>query len=147
MTAPRWWVPLLLAALFGMHGIQCMDAGGSMAMPAAVAITASSPVNGAQVTGQVKASPTAAHGTDEVQGQALRAAAGAGDHHDPAGLVDHLWALCLAVLSAGLAALALLLSRARPGLRADLRHRAHRWLSGLDPPRPPDIHSLCVLRI
>jgi hypothetical protein len=64
------------------------------------------------------------------------------------GLPGHLLAACLAVLAAGLAALLVLavLGLVRLGLAA-ARHSRLRDLPWLALPRPPDLLSLCVLRI
>lgn len=148
MTAPRWWVLLLLSAVFGMHGLQCVGAGGS-SMPmqhAAVAAASSSPGHGGWVSVEVTAARAAVLPADVHPSSVLTTALDPTGHGSAGVLVDHLWMVCLAVLAAGLAGLALLLSRIRPGLLAVRRRGAHRWLGSLDPPRPPDIYSLCVLR-
>ena len=146
MTAPRWWVLLLLSAVFGMHGLQCVGADTSMPMPhATVAAAPAAPGHGGWAPDEVMALQAAAPPADGMGPSGPRAAVDHPGDGSPSGLMDHLGIVCLAVLAAGLAALALVLSRLRRGPRA-LRHRAHRWLSSLDPPRPPDIYSLCVLR-
>lgn len=147
MTAPRWSVLLLLSAVFGMHGIQCMGADSSMPTPHAADAASSAsasphvaiPAEVAAVTAVLLPAP---EGAPSVVGAAVDRAG----HRGPAGLMDHLGAVCLAVLAAGLGALVLVLSRVRSVRPGVLRRRVHRWLSSLDPPRAPDIHFLCVLR-
>lgn len=147
MTAPRWWVLLLLSALFGMHGLQCVGADTSMPMPqAAVTAAPAAFSHGGWAPDEVTALQAAAPMAEGIGPSGLRAAVDHPGDGSPSGLMDHLGMLCLAVLAAGLAALALVLFRRRRGLRAALRHRAHRWLNSLEPPRPPDIYTLCVLR-
>jgi hypothetical protein len=148
MTPPRWWALLLLAAVFGMHGVQCMGADSSMVAPHADASGAlPSPMPSAHVMGNDSVATAPEFSAENLLPAVPVIAAGMHEHKQPTGLMDHLWTVCLAVLSAGLAAIALLLlKKRRPSFPALSRPRGHRWLTGLDPPRPPDIYSLCVLR-
>ncbi len=161
MAARGWTALLLLAAVFAMHGLQCTAAGtehaaGHGAAPVAAAPAAlldGGPHPGAMSFGHE------ANGGDHasVPGAAAMVAAaaaplggllGAGNDTAPAGAGGHLWALCLAVLAAGLAVLlALLLPRLLtllPAAGAGLRTHAS---TGLAPLRPPDLHALCLLQI
>jgi hypothetical protein len=70
------------------------------------------------------------------------------DHDSSPHGAGHLWALCLAVLAAGLAVLLLALVRRSLAIRLPLLPRAiGRALGSFSPPRPPDLYSLCLMRI
>ncbi|WP_100501205.1 hypothetical protein [Geodermatophilus chilensis] len=153
-TAARGWAAvLLLAAVFLGHGLQCGSPAGGAAHGAhdsdTPAVLVTLPATDAHLT------PSAAgHGSEASVMAPLVA------HHDAAptttvgstpghwhGLPGHLWAICLAVLAAGLAVLLILAARRllRPAPSAPLPA----WLRGLSwpaPLRPPDPFSLCVLR-
>ncbi|MGY1848049.1 MULTISPECIES: hypothetical protein [unclassified Blastococcus] len=155
MAARVWTALLLLAAVFAMHGLQCTAVGtGHTAGPdgAAVAAAPTGVLEGGLRTGAVSHGLDAhstVHDTAAMVAAAPLAGLLAADHGSaPAGAVGHLWALCLAVLAAGLAVLvALLLPRLLtllPAAWARLRTHAS---AGLAPLRPPDLHALCLLRI
>ncbi|MGN6687551.1 MAG: hypothetical protein ACTHK1_08435 [Actinomycetales bacterium] len=148
MTAPRWCALLLLAAVFGMHGVQCMGADSPMVAPHAHASGAlTPPMPSAHVMGDDSLAAAVAPSAENLLPAGPVMAAGTHEPKQPTGLMDHLWAVCLAVLSAVLAAIALLLlKKRRPSIPAPPMARGHRWWTGLDPPRPPDIYCLCVLR-
>lgn len=162
MAARGWAALLLLAAVFAMHGLQCTAVGTDHAAghgTAGIAVAPVGQLEGGLYAGAVSSGP-AAHGSvhDGGHGSVHAAATGAAsplagllaaDHGSvPAGAVGHLWAVCLAVLAAGLAVLvALLLPRLLtllPAAWARLRTHAP---AGLAPLRPPDLHALCLLRI
>ena len=144
---------LLLAAVLAMHGLPAVTAvPGWTAGVSAVALTGPPPMTGSAAAphgARSHAAEPPATGPGATVPAAAASAEDGGDHgpapHDPAG---HLWTLCLAVLSAALAAvLSLLLAGAVPGTGPVLpraRLRLPRWLV---PPRPPDLSSLCLLRI
>ncbi|MFP5371807.1 MAG: hypothetical protein ACLGI3_13825, partial [Actinomycetes bacterium] len=75
-------------------------------------------------------------------------AAPIGEHNNAPRGAGHLWAVCLAVLAAGLAVLLTVLgSRLVPRWLAAWKGSGSHttgvpWL-----PRPPDLHALCLLRI
>lgn len=155
MAARGWTALLLLAAVFAMHGVQCTSAGihhtaGHSADPVAAAPSAL--LAGGSHPGMGSPGPEArssVHDTAAVVAAAPPAGLLAADGSSaPTGAGGHLWALCLAVLAAGLAALlVLLLPRLLtrlPAAKARLRQHAS---TGLAPLRPPDLHSLCLLRI
>ncbi|MGY2080631.1 hypothetical protein [Modestobacter sp. SYSU DS0657] len=163
MAARGWTALLLLAAVFAMHGLQCTAAGTEHAAGHGTAAVAAAPtglLEGGLHTGAVSLAPQAhssvhdgEHGSVHLSATMVAATPVAGllaaDHGSaPAGAVGHLWALCLAVLAAGLAVLlALLLPRLLtllPAAWARLRMHAS---AGLAPLRPPDLHALCLLRI
>ncbi|MDP5182110.1 hypothetical protein QOZ88_05630 [Blastococcus sp. BMG 814] len=163
MAARGWTALLLLAAVFAMHGLQCTAAttehtAGHGAAPVAAApagLLASGPHPGPVSrgleahTGVHDGDPTSAHDTvATIAAAPLAGLLAAGHDSAPAGAGAHLWSLCLAVLAAGLAALVALLLPRLPTLlpAAWGRLRAHAP-AGLAPPRPPDLHSLCLLRI
>lgn len=151
MQGRRGWALLLLAAVFTMHGLQCAAADSSAASSAhGTGVHAAS--GAAPAPHQVDSSAaTASH--EGMSAPTLTAAAvagsplGAGHDSSPHG-AGHLWAVCLAVLAAGLAAMLVALVGRLPELRLPLlrpvTERPWGWLS---PPRPPDLHSLCLLRI
>lgn len=155
MRGRRGWVLLLLAAVFTMHGLQC--AGADSAAPSGAhgvihAVAAAEPDPVLHLVGPVAAMASADHMTAPPLAAAVAAATvgvplGADHDSSPHG-AGHLWALCLAVLAAGLAVLLLALVRRSPAIRLPLSRRATRqaweWLS---PPRPPDLYSLCLMRI
>ncbi|NEK87367.1 hypothetical protein GCU60_16635 [Blastococcus saxobsidens] len=155
MAARAWTALLLLAAVFAMHGLQCTAAGTAHTTGHGAAPVASAPA-GLLEDGPhpAMASPGLEAHSGDHDTAAVAAAAplagllGAGHDSAPAGAGGHLWALCLAVLAAGLAVLvALLLPRLLTLLPAAwARLRTHTSTS-LAPLRPPDLHSLCLLRI
>jgi hypothetical protein len=150
VSKQRWWGLLVLAAVFAMHGVQCTDHDlASSGYTATVGVHA-----GASLAGD---GPPPHGASDQliqasvVDGHAVSvlahgpAAAQHGDH--PAASLGHLWAVCLAVLSAGLAVLVALLVRRRGiGAPPDRWQRLPRRPGLSTVPRPPDIYSLCVLR-
>lgn len=149
----RWFALLLLAAVFGMHGLQCTGvatpaAAGGQTMAAHItsgALAAFAEPTASDVPGAVMSMAAPLVATDVLIGPMDVAAAG----HDggPVGAMDHLWTVCLAVLSVGLAvvliaAVAMLLWRWLPTLRSSARRRGH-----VKPlAQAPDLFALCVLR-
>jgi hypothetical protein len=134
MRGRRGWVLLLLAAVFAMHGLHCAAAESSAPSGAHGTIHA---------VDHMTTPPLAAAVTAATAGVPL----GVGHDSTPHG-AGHLWALCLAVLAAGLAVLLLALVRRSTAIRLPLLRRATgqawEWLS---PPQPPDLYSLCLMRI
>ena len=153
-TARDWAALLLLAAVFLGHGLQCGSPsegaahaghGGdvptvSVTIAAAGAhLTATAAVGGADA--EASAPPT----RHSDAAPATTAGSAPGHWH---GLPGHLWAVCLAVLAAGLAVL-LVLTGPRLLRRRTPPAASPSWLRGLSwpvPPRPPDLFCLCVLR-
>ncbi len=152
-TTARGWAALLLAAVLLGHGLQCgspsdgaADAGHDRDIP-----TVSAPMAAAGV----HLTATAAdHGADSSASAPLTTHSGAspatttgsapGHWH---GLPGHLWAVCLAVLAAGLAVL-FVLTGPRLLRRRTPPTASPSWLSGLSWPASaaPDPFRLCVLR-
>jgi hypothetical protein len=144
---------LLLAAVFTVHGLQCAaaDSGAPSDGHGGVvhAVVGAQPVHhllgpGAAMasTDHASASPLTATVTP-----AVSVPSGAGHGSSPHG-AGHLWAWCLAVLAVGLSALLLTLVGRLPSLRPPLPRRitGNPW-AWLSPLRPPDLHSLCLMRI
>lgn len=155
MRGRRGWVLLLLAAVFTVHGLQCAaaDSGapsGEHGNVHALAAAGSDPGLHLVAPGAVMVP------TDHMTAPALTAAVTTatvgiplGADHDPTPQgAGHLWALCLAVLAAGLAVLLLALVRRSTEMRLPVPRRPFgstwAWLSPL---RPPDLYSLCLMRI
>ncbi|SFF22331.1 DUF6153 family protein [Blastococcus tunisiensis] len=139
MPGRRFWAVLLLAAVFAMHGLQCaagmLPAGGAHHTAPALAVAAVGPV------GHVTAGAPTPDGPEH-----LGTTEAARDTPSPAPS-GHLEALCLAVAAAGLAVLLLALGLPSRGVPLSPRwHRAMRRPGWLRPPRPPDLHALCLLR-
>jgi hypothetical protein len=156
MAARGWAALLLLFAVLAVHGLQCGSASDGAAhagVPPVVSVAA--PL----VVGDAHHSDSGAHHSDSPVAHTVPLAAGhdaasaavatipGGDSgsapHQGAG---HLWAVCLAVLAAGLALLLAL-----PGPRLTVRAPAavrtpSRAVGFLPLPRPPDLHALCLLR-
>ena len=159
MRAARLLVLLTLAAVFAMHGLQCISADPSGTQPAehsamsstdsaALMAPAVSMATDPAVLGHATAVAAAgmAHGAPAVAAASPVDPVSSGSGHGLA----HALAVCLAVLLAGLAVLAaaLLLRRAAPiGSREALLARARSWWAAIQLPRPPDLAVLCLLRI
>ncbi|MCW2696368.1 MAG: hypothetical protein JWR62_1453 [Modestobacter sp.] len=161
MRNGRWWVLLLLAAVFSMHGVQCLDGDGPATSAHAMSLDTTSldttsPGGRAPdpTTGTVAAEPPGApsagdaptsHADHAAPGVTAVGGASAGGH--PAGPMNHLWAACLAILSAGLAVW-LAIRVPRPVTTASRPETVARLVAARHarPPRPPDIYALCVLR-
>ena len=141
MGRRRWCALLLLAAVFAMHGVQCVAAVTDAPAHSVSALSVSAPAHDGH--------PAGAPGSDRVPDHERLpghdgAPAGAG--HGP---VDHLGAVCLAVLAAAsLVVLAVLLGRASPGSPAPPRvPTAGLWRRLGELARPPELSALGLLRI
>ncbi|TFV43961.1 DUF6153 family protein [Blastococcus sp. TF02A_35] len=154
MRGRRGWVLLLLAAVFAMHGLQCAaaDSGTTTAGHGTVHTTPAEPdpVLHAAGVGPVMesaAAMTAAPAAAVVAGTAIGMSLAAG-HDSTPHTAGHLWAVCLAVLAAGLAAMLLVLTGRLTEFRLPRTRRTpgSPW-AWLRPPRPPDLYSLCLMRI
>lgn len=135
-----WGALVALTAVFLLHGVQCAghDFSPRADDGATTALTpAASGVHHLPWAAGAHASPMAA---DPI------GPGSAGSQQPPPSSGD-LWAVCLAVLSAGLALLVALLLRPvpRPG-RSRFHASARHWTSGPALLRPPDLFTLCVLR-
>ena len=146
MSARRMWVLLLLAAVFSMHGVQCVaadvDAGHVMTGTAHALVAA--PVQAPSVGVGLAIASSVAHGM--APGTAV-VTASTGD-----GLPAHgaaFWAVCLAIVLTGIVLLGVVALIRTPWARA-VRARApsRLWRAGWSRlPRPPDLSALCLLRI
>lgn len=145
MPARRWWIVVILAAVFTMHGVLLVpssggnDETGSAADQHAMAASDDSgPLAGLVSAGGSGPSADIAAGSEKPMFT-----------DDPGhGVGMHVWSLCLAIL-AGLALVgALVLTRrvaaALDGAVAPQPRGFGRWFRV---PRPPDLASLCLLRI
>jgi hypothetical protein len=146
---------LLLGAVFAMHGLSCTDTADRGAGHSAPAVTIAGPsghaMTAAAVASNVLAGPAAADHAGP--SSAIPGAGGAavvpptGHGSAPHSSAAHLWAACLAVLAAGLAAMLALLAPHVVRLVAPALSRALTGARGsLPPPRPPDLHAPCLLR-
>ena len=139
----RMWAALVaLAAVFVLHGVQC--AGHDLSGRPSGAATAQTFLGPATAGMHHSSSPA---GGSAAPVESDRIGAGAADHRRPHPPPGDLEAICLAVLSAGLALLvALLLRPGAPPGRSRCHARAQRWVSGPALLRPPDLFVLCVMR-
>ena len=150
MPGQRLWVLLLLTAVFWMHGTQYIPAEPGAG---AVAMGTADHGTGASASG----APIADSGTAATNLRSADAAAPlaavlgssppvSAPDHDRA---QHFWSLCLAALLAGLAVLgAAVVVRRVAFLVHRTRGRGLRLtMDWLPLPRPPELSSLCLLRI
>jgi hypothetical protein len=146
----RWWVLLVLAAFFSMHGVQCTAAdcgaeGSTTAGAVAMAALGNDHAEATPRAADAAAPGAVAHSATSVAVPADVHATGHSGHSS--GSMAHLWATCLAVLSATLAALAVAPTTvAVTSFAAAGRRSTPRWVQRPAPLRAPDIFSLCVLR-
>jgi hypothetical protein len=163
--AARLWTALLMLAVFAMHSPQCTSLAADRAHASGAAHTTSvvAPAAPAAVDSHVGGIPTAAmttvqtgtgpmadgHPSADPATAAHPAVVGDGGHDSTShGWAGHLWALCLAVLAAGIAVLLAVLVPRLVALAAPALRRARASASGwLAPLRPPDLSALCLLRI
>jgi hypothetical protein len=146
MPARRMWVLLLLAAVFSVHGVQCVaadvDTGHGMtgAAHALVAAPVKAPSVGVGLAVASNVLAGMATGTavvGETTGDVLPA-------HGAT-----FWAVCLAIVLTGIVLLGVVALIRTPWARA-VRARApsRLWRTGWSRlPRPPDLFALCLLRI
>ena len=147
MPGRRIWVVLVLAAVFSMHGLQCMAApeAGHAAMDAAWGTSSTTAMSGtpmpAALVGQLVAGELST-------GVAAVVPAG---KDSPGSAAAGVAVVCLAVLFTGvglLGAALILLLRSGLGARPPTRRPQAAWATGwARPPHPPDLSSLCLLRI
>lgn len=146
MPVQRTLVLVVLAALFTMHGLQSLGMPQAPTHAVGIAPQAAT-VEGETVTDSVGATwlqpvadsrPTLAATQDAMPGS--------GPGH---GVAQHLWSLCLAVLLAGLSFLGALAAVRRLSATSGPApgRRPRRVLACVGRLRPPDLASLCLLRI
>lgn len=149
MPARRLWILLLLAAVFSMHGTQYISAepGAGWSAPATAehrmgASSGASVANLGTATDDLR---PAASVVEPAPVAGNPTPIGAPDH----GGAGHFWSLCLAVLLAGLAVLGAAVAARR--VAAVVQHTKERGprltMRWLPLPRPPELSSLCLLRI
>lgn len=144
MPTWRWWIVVVLAAVFSMHGVLLVSPSAGSGVIGAVA--AQHEMTGATLEGPGDTPGTGPPGP----GVHVMPSADAPmpDPESGHGAGAHLWSLCLAIL-AGMALLgALVLLRrvvaADAGTVAPMVRRMRRWAALL---RPPDLAALCLLRL
>ena len=141
-----WWALLVLAAVFAMHGLQCASDTSHHLTGQGVGSTVMSmslpgPFAAVDQAFVPELTPP------EAPGHAAHMAPRPAPDGASSDLPADFWAVCLAVLSAGLALLAAVLLRARAlaWARAPAARR-QAWVSAPALRRPPDLFALCVLR-
>ena len=146
----KLWILLLLAGVLSMHGAQYVvtepGVGGRASVRADHGIGHPSVASAAFSWDVSLSGPSVAARTEPVAAVAGIPTPGDAPDH---GLADHAWSLCLAVLLAGLIALR---ATGRGRRLASLVRWAVDRGRGLPmgwfrPPRPPELSSLCLLRI
>ena len=143
MPGRRLWILVLLAAVLSMHGLQYMSPEGASEGRPTVGHALSATAAGPLVAGAAALGDDVAMGTERVATAASRVMSGEVPDHLPA----HVWSLCLAVLLAGLALLAAASRRASPSAVHDLVRPVLVSVERSRALRPPDLASLCLLRI
>ena len=138
----RVWATLVaLAAVLVLHGVQCAGHDLSSRPSGATVQTFPEPATSGMHHSSSPAGGSAAPTESD------RIGAGSAHPQRPHPSPGDLEAICLAVLSAGLALLvALLLRPGTPPGRSRCHAQAQRWVSGPALLRPPDVFALCVLR-
>ncbi|MCW2742397.1 MAG: hypothetical protein JWR45_2819 [Blastococcus sp.] len=160
MRARLWTALLMLVAVFATHGLQCtsiavdtVSAGAKWTPAAAVAVSGVESTTIARAVDDHPAGSAVSPLTRSMAADPAVPSPASGGHdtecctapHDMAG---QLSALCLAVLAAGITVLLALLIPRLVGLTPPAPHgaraHAHGWVA---PMRPPDLSTLCLLRI
>ena len=150
MPAQRVLVLLVLTALFTMHGIQSMGTGqpaGHATMgtvPQAMAAALDGDTLMGSAIGVTRLQPVAEPRPSLALTRNVMPGTAPGH-----GVAGHFWSLCLAVLLAGLTlvgALAAVRRVAAAGLPETVGW-PRQLLARVGPLRPPDLASLCLLRI
>lgn len=144
MPGRRLWILVLLAAVLSMHGLQYMSPAGTPEGRATVGHATIATAAGSLVAGAAALSDDVATGVERAGTIASRAISGEASTH---GLPAHVWSLCLAVLLAGLTLLAAASRRADPSAVHEPVRRAFVPVDRSVALRPPDLASLCLLRI
>jgi hypothetical protein len=138
------WVIVVLAAVFSMHGLQCVTADANVDNASMGSMHGSAMTLPDSVFSTHLLVPMDAHhgGVDLGSAPADDGPAGQG--------AVHAWAVCFAIAVAGLAllpVLALLRSRTSAARSDRGLVRAPPWSRRAHPFRPPDLAALCLLRI
>ena len=144
MRAGRMWVLLVLAAVFTMHGLQCVTVDANAEHAAMSSMQGSALVAPEAVVSALLLAPAGAH-----LGMVDLGSAPADDQPAGHGTV-HAWAVCFAIVVAGLTLLGLsAIVRNRTVVAGSDRApvRAPPWSPRAHPLRPPDLAALCLLRI
>lgn len=148
MQARRWWVLLLMAAVFSMHAAQyaASDPGTGHG-----AMVASQSAPGDRDTGPSLVGAVGAG--EEFSVSVVGTAPGTTGLQMPSGpghdVADHLLSLCVAALLAAhvLVGAVILGRRVAPDVARDEGLRTRLPMGWFRLPRPPDLASLCLLRI
>ena len=134
-----WGALVAVAAVFLLNGAPCTghDQRPETGQDAATSLTAAASVHHSPLVGGASASSPAAE----------RGGPGSEGTQQPDRSTGELMAVCIAVLSAGLALLVPLLLRREPlSGQSWFRAYSQHWTSAPALPRPPDLFALCVLR-
>jgi hypothetical protein len=149
MATRLWTALLLLAAVFAMHGLQCVASDPAMEHGSSSLAAVPSVVGGHAAAVHLAAAGMPDH-VDVAAAAGVRDAAATASTGLPSPWHDaHALAVCLAVLLAGLTilgAVARLRGRAIPLVRGSPR-RGRRFAAWPLRARPPDLAILCLLRI
>ena len=149
MRTARLLALLVLAAVFSMHGLQCVagDPGGGHGDMASMQ---GPPHTGADGAPGLMSSPVDGNPGNAAQVGTMAGESTPADGQTPIHGAAHALAVCVAVLLAGFAVLGSLLVLRRAAHRPDrgpVRIRARSWWTSTQLLRPPDLASLCLLRI
>lgn len=140
------WALLLLAAVFSMHGVQCVaaDADSGHGMSGAAHAQVAAPAETASLDVGLGVAGNVLHGMALADVVATDADGGA-----LPGAGAAFWAVCLAVLLTGVVLLGLVAMINTSWARTvQARAPASRWRAAWSTlPRPPDLSALCLLRI
>lgn len=149
MRAARVLALLVLAAVFSMHGLQCVagDPGESHGDMTSI--------QGTMSAGSDAAAILVSSAGDVIKGNGAHLGAMAVEGMPTTGQTPfhsavHALVVCVAVLLAGFAVLGALLVLRRSAQLTDrgpVRIRARSWWTSTQLLRPPDLASLCLLRI
>ncbi len=149
MATRLWTALLLLAAVFAMHGVQCVTSDPAMEHGSWSHAAAPSVLVHAAAVHLAAAEVPPGHAEVAAVGGVRDAAATASTGLPAPWHGAHVLAVCLAVLLAGLTvlgAMASLRGRVIPLVRRSPRC-GHRFAAWSLRPRPPDLSVLCLLRI
>ena len=146
MAVRRLWVLLLLVGVFSMHGVQYASAypGASPAATITPHGTGGASAGGSSLGSAVVADDAHATGGTAELAAAETMSMPEGPRHSVA---NHVLSLCLAVLLAGLVLLAAAFASRRVPAALTIDPDPRRLLSVHRLSRPPDLSSLCLLRI
>ncbi|WP_369832236.1 DUF6153 family protein [Blastococcus sp. TF02-8] len=146
----KLWILLLFAGVLSMHGAQYVlnEPGGRDSATAGADhwIGHPSAASTAFSSDSLLSGPPVAAPIEHVAAVAGIPTPGDAPDH---GLTDHTWSLCLAILLAGIVALRATsrLRRGASSVRWAVERGRRLSMGWFRPPRPPELASLCLLRI